>query len=64
MKIVLFILAACAWAGDLPKTLISEDEAEPIHSAIVRKEAWTTDSVRRLRAEAEKQLKEPLPSVT
>jgi len=22
-------------------TLVSEDEAEPIHSAIIRKEAWT-----------------------
>jgi len=39
-------------------TLVSEDEAEPIHSAIIRKEAWTQDPVRRLRAEAEKRLKE------
>jgi hypothetical protein len=37
-------------------TLVSEDEAEPIHSAIVRKEAWTLDAVRRLRAEADKRL--------
>jgi hypothetical protein len=63
--VVTFILAAvCACAGDLTKTLISEDEAEPIHSAIVRKEAWTQDSVRRLRAAAEKYMKERPWTVT
>jgi hypothetical protein len=45
-------------------TLVSEDEAEPIHSAIVRKEAWTQDSVVRLRADAEKRFKEGPWSVT
>jgi hypothetical protein len=45
-------------------TLVSEEEAEPIHSAIIRKEAWTQDSVGRLRAEAEKRLKEGPWSVT
>ena len=45
-------------------TLVSEDEAEPIHSAIVRKEAWTQDAVRRLRAEADKRLKEGPWTVT
>jgi hypothetical protein len=45
-------------------TLVSDDEAEPIHSAIVRKEAWTLDAVRRLRAEAEKQLREGPWTVT
>jgi len=45
-------------------TLVSDDEAEPIHSAIMRKEAWTQDAVRRLRAEAEKRLKEGPWSVT
>ncbi len=45
-------------------TLVSEDEAEPIHSAIIRKEAWTQDSVRRLRAEAEKRLREGPWSIT
>ncbi|HXB67965.1 MAG TPA: alginate lyase family protein [Candidatus Acidoferrales bacterium] len=39
-------------------TLVSEDEAEPIHSAIIRKEAWTQDAVRRLRADADRRLKE------
>src|SRR5437899_227465 len=39
-----------ARAADFPMTLLSENEADPIHSAIIRKEAWTLDSVRRLRA--------------
>ncbi len=45
-------------------TLVTEDEAEPIHSAIIRKEAWTLDAVRRLRAEADKRLREGPWSVT
>jgi hypothetical protein len=45
-------------------TLLSEDEAEPIHSAILRKEPWTVDAVRRLRAEADKRLREGPWSVT
>jgi Alginate lyase len=43
-------------AGDMPMTLISENEAEPIHGAILRKEAWTQDAVRRLRADADKRM--------
>ena len=56
MKSVAFFIlsAALVHAADIPKTLVSEDEAEPIHSAISRKEAWTVDPVRRIRAEAEK----------
>jgi len=45
-------------------TLVSEDEAEPIHSAIVRKEAWTLDPVRRLRADADRHMKEGPWTVT
>ncbi len=45
-------------------TLVSDDEAEPIHSAIVRKEAWTLDAVRHLRTEAEKRLREGPWTVT
>jgi len=45
-------------------TLVSADEAEPIHSAILRKEPWTLDAVRRLRAEADKRLREGPWSVT
>ncbi len=37
-------------------TLVSDAEAEPIHGAILRKEAWTQDAVRRLRADADKRL--------
>jgi len=48
----------------MPMTLLSEDEAEPIHSAILRKEPWTVDAVRRLRAEADKRLREGPWSVT
>jgi Alginate lyase len=43
-------------AADLPMTLISENETEPIHGAILRKEAWTQDAVRRLRADADKRM--------
>jgi hypothetical protein len=66
VKIVLSVLLTVlsARAADMPRTLFSEDEVEPIHSAIVRKEAWTLDSVRRLRAEAEKQIKAGPWSVT
>lgn len=51
-------------AAAVPMTLISADEAEPIHSAIMRKEAWTQDAVRRLRAEADKRVREGPWSVT
>ena len=55
MRTAVYLVLAAAWtrAADVPMTLVSEDEAEPIHSAIVRKEAWTQDAVRRLRAEME-----------
>jgi hypothetical protein len=42
--------------ADMPMTLVSENEAEPIHGAILRKEAWTQDAVRRLRADADKRM--------
>jgi hypothetical protein len=45
-------------------TLVSEAEAEPIHSAIVRKEAWTLEPVRKMRADAERRMKEGPWSVT
>jgi len=54
----------CAWANGTPVTLVSESEAEPIHSAVVRKEAWTVDPVRKLRLDAERRLKEGPWSVT
>lgn len=62
---ILFILAVvCLCAADTPRTLVSDDEADPIHSAIIRKEAWTLDPARRLRAEAEKRVKEGPWTVT
>jgi hypothetical protein len=60
----LILIAFTVQAADIPMTLVSDDEAEPIHSAIMRKEAWTQDAVRRLRAQAEKRLKEGPWSVT
>jgi len=59
-----FGAAVCACAAGIPMTLVSEDEAEPIRSAIIRKEAWTQDPVRRLRADAEHHMKEGPWSVT
>jgi len=55
---------ARAFATGVPMTLVSEDEAEPIHSAIIRKETWTLEPVRRLRAEADRRLREGPWSVT
>ncbi len=60
----ILLFALTVQAADIPMTLVSDDEAEPIHSAVVRKEAWTLDAVRRLRADAEKRLKEGPWSVT
>jgi hypothetical protein len=39
-----------------PATLVSDDEAEPLRSAITRKEAWTQDAAHRLRAEADRRM--------
>lgn len=61
---VLVVLAGVAHAADMPVTLVSDEEAEPIHSAILRGEAWTQDSARRLRAEAERRLKDGPWTVT
>jgi hypothetical protein len=60
--VILFVFSV--QAANIPMTLVSEDEAEPMHSAIVRKEAWTIEDVRRLRAEAEKRMREGPWSVT
>jgi hypothetical protein len=62
--VCLILLASLADAAGVPMTLISEDEAEPIRSAIVRKEAWTADALRRLRAEADRCMKEGTWTVT
>ena len=57
-------VAICLQAADVPRTLVSENEIDPIHSAIIRKEAWTIEPVRRIRAEAEKRIKEGPWTVT
>lgn len=51
-------------AADIPRTLVSLDEADPIHSAVIRKEAWTLVPVKRLAAEAERRLKDGPWTVT
>jgi hypothetical protein len=60
----IFVVASFARAADTPATLVSGDEAEPIHSAVTRQEAWTQDPVRRLRLDAERYLKEGVWTVT
>ena len=62
--VLVVTLVSCAHAAGIPMTLVSDSEAEALHSAIVRKEAWTLDAVRRLRAEAERRAKEGPWSVT
>jgi len=57
-------LVSCASGASVSMTLVSGAEAEPIHSAIVRKEGWTIEPVRRLRTEAEHRLKEGPWTVT
>ena len=66
MRIAGFLILWCCGleAASVPMTLLSEDEAEPIHSAIIRKEPWTLDAVRHLRAEADKRMREGPWSVT
>jgi hypothetical protein len=58
------LLASSAWGADFGATLVSADEAEPIHSALVRKEAWTQEAVRWLQLDAGRRLREGPWSVT
>lgn len=51
-------------AATPPATLVSDDEAEPLRSAITRKEAWTQEAARRLRAEADRRMNQGPWSVT
>jgi len=62
--VLAIVCASLVRAAALPMTLVSEEEAEPIHSAIIRKEPWTQDAVHRLRAAADHWLKEGPWSVT
>jgi hypothetical protein len=62
--LLLFSVVISSHAADIPRTLVSIDEADPIHSAVIRKEAWTLVPVKRLRAEAERRFKEGPWTVT
>jgi hypothetical protein len=44
--------------------LVSDDEADPLRSAITRKEAWTQDAARRLRVEADRRMSQGPWSIT
>jgi hypothetical protein len=61
----LLIAAACvAQAAEMPAIVVSAAEAEPIRSAVIRKEAWTQEPVRRLREDAESRMREGPWTVT
>jgi hypothetical protein len=64
LSVFLVLFSLSVQAADIPMTLVSDLEAEPMHSAIVRREAWTVDDVRRLRAEADKRMREGPWTVT
>ncbi len=57
-------IVAEAMAVPAPMTVVSDDEADPLRSAISRKEAWTTDAVRHLRADADRRMLQGPWSVT
>ena len=60
-----FLLAAvCAYAALPPMTIVADEEADPIRSAINRKETWTLDPARRLRSDAERRMTQGPWSVT
>jgi Alginate lyase len=39
-----------------PSTVVSDDEADPVRSAIARKEAWTLEAAQRLRRDADRRM--------
>jgi Alginate lyase len=45
-----------AQAVPAPMTIVSDDEADPLRSAIARKEAWTLEAARRLRSDADRRM--------
>jgi hypothetical protein len=66
MKVLgtLLLVAFSVRAAPPPMTIVSDDEADPLRSAITRKEAWTQDSARRLRTDAERRMVQGPWSVT
>ncbi|PWU02535.1 MAG: hypothetical protein C5B51_20560 [Terriglobia bacterium] len=61
---LLILAVSCASAAPPTMVVVSEDEADPVRSALTRKEAWTQDSARRLRAEADRRMNQGPWSVT
>jgi hypothetical protein len=57
-------MAVEAMAVPAPMTIVSDEEADPLRSAIARKEAWTTEAVRHLRADADRRMLQGPWSVT
>ena len=51
-----FATPFCARAVPAPMTIVSDEEADPVRSAISRKEAWTLEAARRLRSDADRRL--------
>jgi hypothetical protein len=64
IPVLLILAASCAAAAPAAMAVVSDDEAETLRSAITRKEAWTQDSARRLRAEADRRMTQGPWSVT
>jgi hypothetical protein len=58
------LVAGLSYGASHAPTLASQDEVEPIRSAIQRHEAWTQDAVRHLRADAERRVHEGPWTVT
>lgn len=56
--------AMCTRAMPASTTIVSDDEADPVRSAILRKEAWTLEPARRLRADADRRMLQGPWSVT
>jgi Alginate lyase len=62
--LAMLAMAVQAKAMPAPMTVVSDEEADPLRSAIARKEAWTTEAVRHLRADAERRMLQGPWSVT
>ena len=62
--LALILAAICGQAATTPMILLSDAEADPVRSAITRREAWTQEAARHLRADADRRMKEGPWSVT
>jgi Alginate lyase len=64
MLAALGMVAVCAPALPAPATIVSDEEADPVRSAITRKEAWTVEAARRLRLDADRRMLQGPWSIT